>query len=148
MLDAIMMDAGTGLSMKRQDTLPHCPGQGPIFHRGAPWCHWGATRSPGCTDLTMKSVGVNPSQPEMQNLVKVEISALKSNWGALQGHEISTGVGTNYPYSIGVWDLSRRGYTIFLKFLWGAPRCTPVHPGRGSELGCYQCFVCINVQRN
>ena len=44
-------------------------------------------RSPGCTGLTMKSVGVHPSQPEMQNLVGVEISALKSDWGALQAHE-------------------------------------------------------------
>ena len=24
-------------------TLPHCPGRGPIFHRGAPRGHWGAT---------------------------------------------------------------------------------------------------------
>ena len=44
-------------------------------------------RSPGCTGLIMKSIGVHPSQPEMLNLVGVEISALKSNWGALQGHE-------------------------------------------------------------
>ena len=25
------------------DALPHCPSRGPIFHRGAPRCHWGAT---------------------------------------------------------------------------------------------------------
>ena len=35
--------------------------------------------SPGCTGLTMKSVGVHLSLPEMQNLVGVEISALKSD---------------------------------------------------------------------
>ena len=34
----------------------------------------------GCTGLTMKSVQVHPSQPEMQNLVGVEIPALKSDW--------------------------------------------------------------------
>ena len=25
------------------DTLPHCPGRGPMFHRGASRCYWGAT---------------------------------------------------------------------------------------------------------
>ena len=40
-----------------------------------------------CSGLTMKSLGVHPSQPEMQNLVGVEISTLKSDWGALQAHE-------------------------------------------------------------
>ena len=44
-------------------------------------------RWPGCTELTIKSVGVHPSQQEMQNLVGVNISALKSDWGALQEHE-------------------------------------------------------------
>ena len=32
---------------------------------------------------TMKPVGVHPSQPEMQNLAGVEISALKSRWEEL-----------------------------------------------------------------
>ena len=41
----------------------------------------------GITGLIMKSVGVHPSQPEIQNLVGVEISALQSDWGALQAHE-------------------------------------------------------------
>ena len=40
-------------------------------------------RSPGYTGLTMKSLRVHPSKLEMQNLVGVEISALKSDWGAL-----------------------------------------------------------------
>ena len=44
-----------------------------------PGVTWVQPRSPGCTDLTMKSVGVHSSQPEIQNLVKVEISALKSD---------------------------------------------------------------------
>ena len=43
--------------------------------------------SPGCTGMTGKSVGVHHSQPEMQNLVGVEIPALKSELGALQAHE-------------------------------------------------------------
>ena len=34
------------------------------------------------------------------------------------------------------FGLNRVGVAFFLKFLWGAPRCTPVHPGRGSEVGC------------
>ena len=44
-------------------------------------------RSPGCTEVTMKSDGVHPSQPEIKNLVGVEVLALKSDWGALQVHE-------------------------------------------------------------
>ena len=44
-------------------------------------------RSLGCTKPTMKLVGVQLSQPEMQNLVGVEISTLKSDWGALQEHK-------------------------------------------------------------
>ena len=40
-----------------------------------------------------------------------------------------TGAGADYLYST-------RGYTIVLKFLLGAPRRTPVHPGWGSEVGC------------
>ena len=44
-------------------------------------------RSPGCTGMTMISVGVHPSKPEMQNLVGVKISALKSDWGARKAHE-------------------------------------------------------------
>ena len=40
-------------------------------------------------------------------------------------------VGTNYLYSIGVWAQLRRGYTIFLKSVWGAPRCTPDEKGGG-----------------
>jgi len=75
-----------------KDTLPHFPGRGPI----SPGC---APVSPGCTGLTMKLVGVQPSQPEMQNLVGVEISALKSDWGALQAHE--------------------KGGNHFLKIHWG-----------------------------
>ena len=70
----------------------------------------------------MISVGVHPNQPEMYNLVGVEISILKSDWGALQAHEKNLRVGTNYIYSTGVWNQSRRGYTIFLKFLWDARR--------------------------
>lgn len=37
----------------------------------------------GCIRLIMKSVRVNPSQPERQNLFGMEVSALKSDWGAL-----------------------------------------------------------------
>ena len=70
------------------------PSRGPIFHRGAPRYNWGAAPLPGCTGLTMKSVQVHPSQPEMQNLVGVEISALKSDRGALQAYEKGW-----YPYS-------------------------------------------------
>ena len=68
----------------QRNTLPQYPGRGPIFHRGAPRVRPGVTwvqlRSPGCTEVTMKSVRVHPSQPEMQNLVMVEIPALKSDW--------------------------------------------------------------------
>ena len=88
----------------------------------------------------MKSVGVHPTQQEMQNLVRLEISALKSDWGALQEHEkgfyrIPPGWAqiTYIPLGFGI---NRVGVTIFLNFLWGAPRCTPVHPGWGSEVGC------------
>ena len=69
-------------------------------------------RSPGCTGVTMKPVGVHPSQPEMQNLAGVEISALKSDWGALQAHE----------------KFHRGGHKL--------STFTPVHPGLGSEVGC------------
>ena len=60
----------------------------------------------------------------------------------------STGVGTNYLYFTRVWDQSRWGYTIFLNFSGvhpGAPRCTPVHPGRGSEVGCHHERVDFDV---
>ena len=118
-------------------------GRGPIFHRGAPRCHWGATlvtrvqvRSPGCTGVTMKPVGVHPSQPEMQNLAGVEISALKSDWGALQAHEKFHRGG--HKLSTFHWGLGSitSGLHYFPKISLGctpehpgAPRCTPVHPG-------------------
>ena len=33
--------------LSTHNTLPHCPGRGPIFHWGAPRCHWGATPATG-----------------------------------------------------------------------------------------------------
>ena len=44
-------------------------------------------RSTGYTGLTIKSVGVHLSQPKMKDLVRVEILALTSYWGALQTHQ-------------------------------------------------------------
>ena len=59
-------------------------------------------RSPGCTEVTMKSDGVHPSQSEIKNLVGVEVLALKSDWVHSKRMKNSTGVGTNYLYSTGV----------------------------------------------
>ena len=80
-------------------------------------------RSPGRTGVTMKPVGVHPSQPEMQNLAGGEISALKSYWGALQAYEKGWArVGMNYQYSFGVWDQSR----------WGVQGCKSSYKSRNS----------------
>ena len=88
-------------------TLPHCPGWGPTFHRGAPQC-------PSVAGMTMKSVGVTLSQPEMQTSVGIKISALKSDWGALQPGWVQI-----FYVPLGVRN------TIFLELFCGAPRCTP-----------------------
>lgn len=58
-------------------TLPHCPGWGPIFRRGEILV----------TGVVWTDHEISHGQQEMQDLVKVEISALKSDWGALQAHE-------------------------------------------------------------
>ena len=89
-------------------------------------------RLPGCTEVTMKSDGVHPSQPEIKNLVGVEVLALKSDWGALQAHEkFHWGW---HKLSIFHWGLRSiaSGLHYFLNFSGvhpDAPRCTPEHPG-------------------
>ena len=92
---------------------------------------WGATPVTGVHCIDHEISRMHPSHPDMQNLVGVEISALKYGCGALQSIKMVvtifqnfTGVDTNYLYSTKVRSQSRQGYTIFLKFLWCAPRCT------------------------
>ena len=63
------------------------PAGGPIFHRGAPRCRWNATPVTGVHWGDHEIGRGAPKQPEMQNLLRVEVSALKSDWGALQVHE-------------------------------------------------------------
>ena len=68
----------------------------------------------------MKSVGVHPGQPEMQNLVRVEISALQSDWVALQAH------GKSY-----------RGWHKLSTFQWGLGSvATGLHYFPEISLGC------------
>ena len=83
--------------------------------------------------MTMKSVGVHPSQQEMQNLVGVEISALKSDWGALQAQEkggthIPKFLRSEHKLAIFHWGLGSITSGL-LYFPDNSLGCTPMHPG-------------------
>ena len=103
----------------------------------------GSNISPRCAPVSLGcnpgqwSAGrtVKPSQSIMKALVRVEISTLESEWGALQVH----GKGDNYfpkfqwgrhKLSIFHWVLRSiaSGLHYFPKISRGAPRCTPMHP--------------------
>ena len=128
------------------DTLPHCPGRDPIFHQGAPRCHWGATPVTGVRWIDHRISWGAPKPRRKAKLGRggnfstkiLLVCTPRALKGVVTIFQNSTGLGTNYLYSWGLGSITS-GLHYFPKISLG---CTPIHPGaprctpgRGSEVG-------------